>query len=68
MAAGFCGAFTTFSALAVDIDRRLQTGHVAMAVTYAAASLVAGIAAVVAGMVVARWVPAHPQHRTGATP
>lgn len=60
LAAGFCGAFTTFSAVAVDLDRRLQTGHVGVAVVYAAATLVAGIVAVAAGMGAAMLVPVHP--------
>ncbi len=57
LAAGFCGAFTTFSALAVDVDRRVQTGHAAVGLLYAGTSLVAGLAAVVAGTVLAERLP-----------
>jgi CrcB protein len=40
---GFCGAFTTFSAVVVDADRLLGRGEAAVAVCYLAASFVGGL-------------------------
>lgn len=39
---GFCGAFTTYSALAVDIDLLLRTGRAITAIAYALTTVVAG--------------------------
>ena len=47
---GFCGGLTTFSALAVAVNRLAAHGHVGTAAAYAAASTVAGIAAAWAGL------------------
>ena len=44
LGAGFCGALTTFSALQLELIRLGQDGHVALAASYAAASLVGGLA------------------------
>ncbi len=57
-ATGFLGAFTTFSALAVETDLLIKDGHASIGIVYALTSLVAGLAAVWAGMVLARQVPA----------
>jgi CrcB protein len=54
VATGFLGAFTTFSALAVDVDLLVKDGHVWVAVAYVVASLGAGLAAVAAGVTWAR--------------
>jgi len=56
-ATGFLGAFTTFSALAVETDLLIKEGQASMGVMYALISLVVGFAAVWAGMVLARHVP-----------
>ncbi len=53
-AIGFCGGFTTFSTLAVETAQRARHGHVALAAGYVAATLVAGVAAAMLGMAVAR--------------
>ncbi len=53
-AIGFCGGFTTFSTLAVETVQRAQHGRVALAAGYVAASVVAGMAAAVLGMALAR--------------
>jgi CrcB protein len=56
---GFLGGFTTFSSLALDLERLLSTGALMTAVSYAVASLVCGLLACLLGVVVAarhhRW-------------
>ena len=54
VAVGFCGGFTTFSTLAVEVDQRIQHGHMEVAAAFLAASLLAGLGAALAGMAVAR--------------
>lgn len=51
---GFCGGFTTFSTFSLDIVQRWQAGHYALSALYLTASLVCSIAAVLAGMTLAR--------------
>jgi CrcB protein len=51
---GFCGGFTTFSTMAVEIAQRGQHGKVGIAALYLMASLAAGLAAVALGMTAAR--------------
>lgn len=46
---GFCGAFTTFSTLTVELVSFAWSGAVAMALVYLAASLLLGILAAAAG-------------------
>jgi len=54
VAVGFCGGFTTFSTLAVEVDQRIQHGRGALAAVYLVATLVAGLVAALAGTTVAR--------------
>ena len=54
VAVGFCGGFTTFSTLAVEIDQRIQHGHGALAAVYLAVTLAAGLGAALAGISLAR--------------
>ncbi len=53
-AIGFCGGFTTFSTMAVEIAQLGQHGRMGTAASYLLVSLVAGLAAVVVGMALAR--------------
>ncbi len=43
---GFCGAYTTFSTMQVEILKMIDAGHSGLAVAYAVASLLAGLAAI----------------------
>jgi CrcB protein len=51
---GVCGALTTFSTLQLELLRMLDAGSAALALAYAAASLVGGLAAVRLGVALAR--------------
>ena len=57
---GFCGGFTTYSALANDTDGLLRTGLVGHALAYAVGTLLLGVAATALGILVARRRPAGP--------
>jgi fluoride exporter len=53
---GFCGGLTTFSTLQVEILKMLDVGNVGLAVGYAGASIVCGLAAVGAAQAFVRRV------------
>lgn len=57
LATGFCGAYTTFSTLAVEADLLVRDGHASSAVAYLAASVAAGLAAVTVGILAGRLLP-----------
>ncbi len=60
---GALGAFTTFSTFAVEIARLYRDDAFAVATSYGAVSLMAGIAATTLGLMSAGWRP-----RLGAPP
>jgi fluoride exporter len=51
---GVCGALTTFATVQLELLRMLDAAHLALALAYAAASLLGGLAAVRLGMALAR--------------
>jgi fluoride exporter len=51
---GFLGAYTTFSTLELQVYRSTVTGHAAVALANAVGSLLAGLLAVYAGILLAR--------------
>lgn len=54
---GFCGAFTTFSTLALEMSNLLRSGHLARAATYVIASVLVGLLLLNAGILLGRAVP-----------
>lgn len=60
-ATGFLGAFTTFSTFAVETDVLIKDGHALIGITYALGSVLAGLAAVWAGIRLARRAPLREQ-------
>ncbi len=54
---GLLGGFTTFSAFSAELVTMLHRGQVIDALAYGAASLIAGMAAIVAGLIIAQSVP-----------
>jgi CrcB protein len=57
---GVCGALTTFSTMQVEILRILDAGRVALALAYAATSIVFGFLAVLAATNLVRRTPVTP--------
>ncbi|HZQ27723.1 MAG TPA: fluoride efflux transporter CrcB [Acidimicrobiales bacterium] len=53
-ATGFLGAFTTFSTFTVEVDLLVKDGHAVAGVVYALTSVVAGLVAAWAGILLAR--------------
>jgi CrcB protein len=53
---GFLGGYTTYSALAVDTDTLLRSDHVALGLTYAVGTVIAGFVSAGAGVAAARAV------------
>ncbi len=53
---GFCGAYTTFSTMAIEIVRMLESDRYGLSAGYAAASIAAGFVAIWAASAVARRV------------
>jgi hypothetical protein len=53
-AIGFCGGFTTYSTLMVELSQLGQHGRIALAGLYLVVSLVSGLLAAFAGMALAR--------------
>jgi CrcB protein len=51
---GFCGAFTTYSALAVETDLLVRDSRVALAAGYLAATVLLGLVSTVLGLLAAR--------------
>jgi CrcB protein len=63
VAVGCIGAFTTFSTVMVDTDLLVRDGDAALAAGYVVASVVAGLAAVLVGIVFARRLDRRPRTR-----
>lgn len=53
---GFCGAFTTFSTMQVELLRMIDAGRIGLAVAYAAASIAAGFIGVAVATAIVRRV------------
>jgi CrcB protein len=56
LAVGFCGGFTTFSTLSVEVFFNARSGDSGFAVLYLAASIVGGVAAAALGYYAGRAV------------
>ncbi len=55
---GILGGFTTFSAFSLEVVALAQRGAHASALAYVAASVALSVAAVVAGLMLVRWIAA----------
>jgi CrcB protein len=54
---GFCGTYTTFSTMQLEILQMFDHGHIGLAAAYAFASVSAGYLAICTGMALARPAP-----------
>ncbi|MBK9180915.1 MAG: CrcB family protein [Acidimicrobiales bacterium] len=63
-ATGTIGAFTTFSAIAVEVSVLTKDGHAATAATYLAATLALGLVAVRAGIAAGHRLATTPERRS----
>lgn len=64
IAVGVLGSFTTFSTLIVDVDKLFVGGAGSTAATYLVGSIVAGLAATSAGLIIGRGVVSYRQRCT----
>jgi fluoride exporter len=55
---GFCGALTTFSSVATEVDQLVAHGHPATAAAYVLTGLLAGLVAASCGIVLGRAIAA----------
>jgi len=65
---GMLGAFTTYSTLAVELDRLLAAGALAIAGTYVALTLLGGLTAALAGLRLGQVLSAPRRRATGRSP
>jgi len=56
LAVGMLGGFTTFSAFSLDVVTLVERGQVANALGYAAVSVLASVLALMAGLLLTRWI------------
>ena len=54
---GFCGGFTTYSTFIIEVDNLVRGGWVGTGVGYALVSVLVGVAAALAGVLIARSWP-----------
>ncbi len=54
---GFCGAYTTFSTMQLELLQMLDHGRYGLALGYGLASVLAGYLAILAGSALVRWHP-----------
>ena len=62
VATGFLGAYTTYSAFAVETDLLIKDGHATIGIVYTGASLLAGLVAVWLGISATRVFPRAARH------